>query len=367
MIKRPPINLPWAICAEVSDRHGSLFPLEGWPLVFAAELETHSPGFLLHALGSKARWRQAFYVFLAVTGLDRAAEFLMRANGSEFDMPWNSLLDELGQCLRAMRPKDILSASLSEIPEGLGGALSKLGMRPMPSPECYEKLVAVLSDTEPAGRQRAKTLLQLVHLDANILDVVLSADPVALIPSIIPQISSTERVQRLNACLTALRSLAGASDEALRHSLEEHATTFRLHEFVQSWLPKVSILPVSCGLEDHPQFERVVPATAAKVGKRYRNCLATKIPDLLTGVWSAWIWEPGNLVVVLTAVEQGFVLSGVFAYENAPPPEEHAAQVREVLAKAGIICLNRVPIPDAVKPLLMRRWDRFELDDLEFA
>lgn len=367
-MERPHFNLPWPILAERSDRFGTLFPIEGWPLPFIAELEAANSGFVLHVMSAPAKWRQAFYFFLSVMGLDRASEFLLKASGSESDKPWADVLGDLGQALRIMRPKEIVAACLDDIPDGLAGALDKLGLRPMPSPARYQKLVEVLSGGDAVTRQRAKTLLQLSRLDSDVLEIVLVIDPAGLIPVLIPRIGSVERVHRLNMALVALRSIAGATDEALRHSLESRATMFRLHEFVSGWITKVRKLPPSCAaLEAHPEFERVVPGTSAVAGKRFSNCLSTKNLDLITGVWSAWIWEPGELVVTLTEVEQGFVLSGLHGYGNLPPSDEHAAKVREVLAEAGIICLNRVPIPDAVKPLLMRRWDRFELDDLEFA
>ncbi len=300
-------------------------------------------------------------------GLDRADEFVFRACGAGTDQPWPIVLRELGQCLITMGSKEVVAAAIGDVPNGLAGALAKLGVRPMPLPTHYQMLFEVLSGNEVTTRQRAKTLIQLPRLDADILEVVLLVDPVGLIPDLISRLGSTDRVHRINAAIKALRSVAGASDEALRQSLEHRARSFRLHEFVNSWLPKVSALPHSCTALKAPDFERVVPATAAIIGKRFSNCLATKIHDLVSGVWSAWIWEPGDLIVVLTEVETGFVLSGIYGHDNDPPSDEHAAKVRGVLAEAGVICLTRAPVPDAVKPLLMRRWDRFELDDLEFA
>jgi hypothetical protein len=368
MIEQPHLNLPWPILATRTDRFGTLFPIEGWPMPFIAELETANPGFLLHTMSAKAKWRQSFYLFLSVVGFDRAEEFLFHANGSDHGKPWSDVLTDLGQTLRALGPREIVTACLGNVPEGLAGALTKLGLRPMPSPIRYQKIVEVLSGRDAVTRLRAKTLTQLSRLDSDVLDVVLLVDPVGLIPDLIPRLGSLECVHRLNMVLVALRSIAGASDEALRHSLSGRATTFRLHKFIEGWLPKVSSLPMSCrALEEHPDFERIMPSTADEAGRRFSNCLSTKKIDLLTGVWSAWIWTPGDLIVALTEVEQGFVLSGVFGHDNFPPSDDHASKVREVLGEAGVICLNRKPVSDAVKPLLMRRWDNFELDDLEFA
>ncbi len=350
------------------DRQGSLLPIDGWPLPLVAEIKTACPGFLLHAFRAQAKWRQSVFLFFAIMGLDRADEFLLRASGSALDQPWSNVLRELGQSLMAMGPKDIVAASVGDIPTGLHGALAKLGVGPMPSPTHYQMLLQLLLGDDLITRQRAKVLLQLHRLAADTLEVVLLVDPVGLIPDLIPRLGSMDRVHRLNAAIKALRSVAGASDKALRQSLEHRATAFRLHEFVNSWLPKVSALPPSCtALEAHPDFQRVVPVTAAMVGSRFSNCLSTKVHDLITGVWSAWVWSPGDLIVVLTEVEQGFVLSGVFGHDNYPPSDEYASRVREVLAEAGVICLTRAPVPDTVKPLLMRRWDNFELDELEFA
>lgn len=350
------------------DRQGSLLPIDGWPLPLVAEVETACPGFLLHSFRAKPKWRQAVFLFLAIMGLGRADEFLLRANGSALDQPWPSVLRELGQSLMTMGAKEITVATIGDVPNGLAGALAKLGVGPMLSPTHYQILLQLLLGDDLITRQRAKTLLQLHRLNADIIEVVLMVDTVGLIPDLVPRLGSMDRVHRLNAALKSLRAIAGAEDDALRQSLEDRATSFRLHEFVNSWVPSVSSLPPSCAaLEAHPDFERVVPASATLVGKRFSNCLSSKVHDLLTGVWSAWVWTPGDLIVTLTEVEQGFVLSGVFGHDNYPPSDEHTSKVREVLAEAGVICLNRASVPDAVKPLLMRRWDNFELDDLEFA
>ena len=361
-------NSPWSNQDQEGLSHGTLHPLDGWPLPMIADLEAASPGFLLHALLAGQRWRQSLYTFFSLVGLERANGFLFLAMGSEVDGPWHAVMKELGGCLRSMPPKAILAATFSEVPHGLAGSLSKLGISPMPSPTHYQRLVNILLGESPEARERARTLLQLERITSNILDSILIIDPVALNPKLISRIGSGERASRLNETLAALRSLAGATDEALRQSLNERSETFRVHEFLHAWVSKVYTLPPSCeALEVHPDFERVVPATAEGMGRRFRNCLGLKMLDLLAGVWSAWLWKPGNLIVTLTQVETGFLLTGIHAHDNFDAPPEQIAQVRGALAAAGVICLNRVPVAAAVKPLLDRRWDRFAVDELEFA
>ena len=182
MIKRPPTNLPWQLLVQECERHGTLYPIEGWPLIPIADLEVACPGFLLHVLRAGPRWRQSFYTFLSVVGLDRAAEFVFRATGSEIDRPWNEVLREAGAALQAMSPKAILATSLPDVPDGLAGSLVKLSMRPMPSSGDYERLINLLQRDDEEGRERVKTLLQLSRLDADILKTVLIIDRVALIP-----------------------------------------------------------------------------------------------------------------------------------------------------------------------------------------
>ena len=368
MIKRPPTNLPWVLQVQECERHGTLYPIEGWPLVPIADLEVARPGFLLHVLRAGPRWRQSFYIFLSVVGLDRAAEFVFRATGSEIDRPWAEVLREAGSALQAMSPKAILATCLPEIPDGLMGSLVKLGMRPMPSAGDYERLIALLRRDDEESRERAKTLLQLSRLDADILKTVLIIDRVALIPDLISRMGHSDRAKRLNEALVPLRLMADATDEALHQSLKERSNGFRLQEFVQGWLCKIRALPPSCAaMEDHPHFERVVPATAESVGRRFGNCLSTKLIDLLGGVWTAWVWKTDDLIVCLTAVETGYLLTGIHGHDNFDPPAEQASEVRRVLASLGVICLNRVAVADEVLPLYLRRGDGFGLEELEFA
>lgn len=354
-------------------RHqGVLRPFEGWALDAVGVLDRAYPGFLLHLLGSSPRLRQSVFLALAHGVLPNPQEFLLRANAEASEtQQWTGVQHEVAQALMAMSPRQIVSATLGEIPDGLAGCIARLGSQPMRHAGDYLRIVSLLRGSDPETKLRAKTLLQVNRLDSDLLSAVLEIDPIALIPDIFRRLRCGLEARRLNQRLTAIRLVCStATDEALRQSLEDRAANFSGSSFAQSWLDKADRPPVICeALDAHQDFERVTGANAAEMGKAHQNCLGSQSHKLIDGTWGAWVWKPGPLIVCLTkgyltSEAEGVLplLSGLYAPGNREVPREHARMVKDVLRPLGVICFTRCDPVEEVRLLTLGRFvdDEFE-------
>jgi hypothetical protein len=366
-------NFPFNILTDHStpraESRRTLFPFDGWCLSLVGQIEDAAPGFLNHVLKASPKWRQSLFTALAFNVLDRADDFILKATGmpSE-DVDWRGVLRALADALRSMSARDIVTATLGVVPHALSGCLGKIGMQPMRSADSYRKLITLLIGTDADSRSRAKTLVQLNRLDADILDAVLLIDSIALIPEIFTQVRCGVQARRVNGIISAIRVVSDATDEAIRQSLDHRKSGFRCHEFADAWLAKSHRLPpVSDAVEQHPEFLRVTPASAEEVSRTFNNCMRSKMTLLVTGVWSAWVWTPGDVIAALTKFDEGIVLSGIHGRSNGDVPPAVARQLRETLSGLGVLCFTRSEVPEVLRPLTLGRWDNFELDELEFG
>lgn len=344
---------------------GVLRPFEGWALDAVGVLDRASPGFLLNMFGASPKWRQAVFLALAHGVLPNPQEFLLRANGEASEtQQWTGVQHEVAQALMLMSPKGIVSATLGEIPDGLAGCLARLGDQPLKHAGQYVQIVGLLGGSDPETKLRAKTLLQLDRLDADLISAALELDPIALIPGILRRVKDGLEARRLNQRLAAIRLVCStATDEALRQSLEDRAANFRGHDFAQAWLERCDQPPVICAeLDANPQFKSVSPQTCREIGKQYQNCLGSKAHQMVSGTWGVWVWRPGPLIVCVTKCEEGPLLTGIYAPGNREVPREHARLVKDVLRALGVLCFTRV---DPVEQVRLLTLGRFDDDDFE--
>jgi hypothetical protein len=353
-------------------RHqGALRPFDsGWALdAVGGVLDKAHPGFLGHAFGASPKWRQAVFLALAHGVLPNPDEFLLRANGVVAgERPWKAVQQDLAECLIAMTPRQIVSATLGEIPDGLVGCLARLGDQPMRHAGDYVRLVGMLNATDAEAKLRAKTLLQVNRLDSDLLSAVLEIDPIALIPDIFRRLRCGLEARRLNQRLTAIRLVCStATDEALRQSLEDRALDFSGSSFAQSWLDKADRPPVVCeALDGHPDFERVTGANAAQMGKDHQNCLGSQSHKLIDGTWGAWVWKPGPLIVCVTKCQEGLLVTGIYCPGNREVPREHARMIKDVVRPLGLISFTRVDPVEEVRLLTLGRFEDHEFEDFGF-
>ena len=341
-------------------QRGVLRPFEGWALDALGELDRSTPGLLTHAFAATPIWRQSVFLCISAGVIPTPSQFLRMANGEESDRSWTSVQQDLAEAWIVMSPRQIVRATLGVIPDGLMGRLAKLGSQPMEA-EDYTRLVELLTSTTPSMKLRAKTLIQLDRLDADLLAAVLALDEIALTPTVLSRVQDGREAGRLNRCIAAIRLIStGATDEAMRQSLNRQS--FCNHAFVQGWISKADRLPVIHEpLDNHPELERIIDGAAA--GREFSNCLRHKTGQLVSGIWGAWVWRPGRLIATVTSCLEGPLLSGVYAPGNREPPKEHVRQLKGLLRELGVLCFTRKDVPEELSILTMGEFSRFVLDE----
>jgi hypothetical protein len=88
-------------------------------------------------------------------------------------------------------------------------------------------------------------------------------------------------------------------------------------------------------------------AALADAGRRYKNCLATRIFEVVLGAnlyveWRPSTQEPG-VIAELRRTNQGFLLEGLHAADNRRVLPHRASIVRDKLAACGVAILAQAP------------------------
>lgn len=337
-------------------------PLSGWFLAEIMSLDSAAPGILRHATSASPAWRNATAAALASGIRDSPPGFLLRANaliGSEASDV------QIAQALIAMRPMRILESALGEVPPLLLGTLRKIGGTPLNTPAAYVRLIELLRSHAPDARARHKVLEQLhERIDDDLLQTVSIIDAACLTPAAVLAIRTASEAHKVNARLAVIREICStATDDALRQSIE-NARHLRPGLWIRSWLGRADRLPpLGIPLDDDPSVRRVVPATAREVGQKWRNCLAGHVNAMISGSVAYFEIDDLNVLVVLTRVDAGWLLTGIHARANLPVHRGVPERVKERLSGLGVICLLPAGSPPELKAVA---GSFFEVDDLDF-
>jgi hypothetical protein len=246
---------------------------------------------------------------------------------------------QIAQALTVMRARKILQAVYGEAPPGFLGMLSRLGDNPLPQQRLYGLIFEMSSD--PKHRERAAALLQISgEIGPSQLEIIRHLDPVLVHRNILNRISLSQ-VDDVNDVLALIRRcVSTATDAALRQSVEQIHPKTRLETFFSRWLKKMD-KPVT-GPQvpaDDPDFSVLATGEAmAALGRRFQNCLSSKIPYVATGrhAYLEWRHAPGAIAELHRLSNGQFVLADVHAVLNREPDPELVTTVRHKLGSLGI-------------------------------
>jgi len=338
-------------------------PLSGWLVVEVMRLDEAAPGILRHATKAAPAWRNAVATALAMGIRERSENFLLRANGRVEDRDPDAQVSEV---LVSMRPSDILDAALGEVPPSLLGTLKKIGATPLNTPAAYVRIIELLHSDTLDARARCKVLEQLnERLDDELLQTVSIIDPACLTPAAVLAIRTASEAHKVNVRLAVIREICStATDDALRQSIE-NARHLRPGLWIRSWLGRADRLPpLGIPLDVEPSVRRIVPATAHKAGQKWQNCLAGHVNAMISGAAAYFEIDDLNVLVVLTRVDDGWLLTGIHARANLPVHRGVPERVKEKLGPLGV----RVFLPAGPPAALEAVAGAFHgVDDLDFT
>ncbi|MGH1570880.1 hypothetical protein ACRAWG_09655 [Methylobacterium sp. P31] len=324
-----------------------------WVLDLSIDLDFACPGFIAATLRFGIQRRQAFFLVLTTVRERGVNEVARRLRHREFAPEFRDLEDValLGRAVvHLRRPRDLVRAVFGGSPDGLLGALARLGPDPI-EPEQYRELARLFFSSDPADRRRAKVLGQIEgSLVGAHIEVVNLLDPVLLHPAMVKLLRDEEQVAQLHLAFAYVRAhCSRASDDAIRASLGRLKPDGRWSDLIRAWAARFDILPCSLDTGGDPTLNVLGSAAAlADAGRRYKNCLATKIHEVLIGsllfveYLPEALGQPG-LICELRRTTQGYHLEGLFARENRRVRADRACIVRGRLAACGVAILDHGP------------------------
>lgn len=353
-------------------------PFSGWALARVIDLDGECSGLLAATFRFGVQRRQALFLILAaieVHGLDQVAHSL-RAPESAPDRHAANAAGIVGHALLQLRrPRDLIRAVLGGSPDGLVGALSRLGPEPIGEPDAYLELARLFFSTDLADRRRVRVLGQISGgLAGAQIKVVCLLDPVLLHPMLVATISEAQQVAELHRALAYIRAhCSRASDEAIRASLSRLRPDGLWPQLIKAWAARFDRLP--CTFDTHGDPTLIVLSSASALidaGRRYENCLKTKIYEVLIGTYLFVEYRPENpgepgLIAELRRTTQGFVLEGIFARENRRVRSDRACIVRGQLAACGVAILDHAPGDWKALNATARALDLVDFDEPDLA
>jgi hypothetical protein len=350
-------------------------PFSGWALELACRIDTACPSFLAHTFNASNLMRQSIFAALAeldTTSPDDLAARL-RAIAPAECITTPDPLAQIGRARIIAKARDIIGAVYATVPDGMLGVMARVGADPFREPGGYRDLFRML--TEPQHRGRAKVLMQIEGKISPIkIEVLMRLDPVLVHKNVLGCLFEVKVVDDLHVLLDLIRTCcSGATDDAIRRSLDQIRTSTDLPKWAQSWLIKMDRAPpVTLPLPvDDPDFVLAYGERLSSLGRRLRNCATTKVGSVAVGksLLYEWVKPPGAVVELRRLSDGRWLLMDILGDANSRPPSDLASTIRDKLMSHGVLTFG-APHPSPISggmSRLLYSFDRQEdwSDDLE--
>ncbi|MGA4555490.1 hypothetical protein [Methylorubrum aminovorans] len=347
------MQLPNTASTSATRQHLTPKTYSGWTLDRAIILDCACPGLLASTLYFGPARRQAVFLLLASFDWLGQAEIASRFRRviEDRDAPGQSDEAVIGRAILLLRrPRDLVRALFGSVPDGLVGAMQRLGHDPVGAPETYRELQRLFFSAAAADRRRVKVLGQMAgsFVGAQI-EIVSLLDPVLLHPAFVANVYETQQVAELNAALAYVRARCSrATDEAIRSSLARLKPGDHRSTLYKWWTYRFDRLPRSLDTRGDPTLVILGSAAAlADAGRRYANCLKSKVGEVYVGHYVYIEYRPAapepGVIAELRVTTQGYLLEGLYARKNCKVRPERAAAVRRALAACGVALYDHAP------------------------
>ena len=350
-------------------------------LQVASKLDTACPGFLNASFHVSALKRQAIFACFAEVDWKNPDQLASRLRAIA-PAECVSHLDPLAQIARSLvtsRAREIVLVTYGEVPDGLLGALARVGDEPLPA-AYYRLLFSFFA--EPNLQRKGRVLRHIGRIDVRVLQVIEVVDDAELLnPAIISLLASQHHALDFARTVRWLKGLDHVDNEALDEAIRGASTRRSLGRALQYWIERTERLPDQPVLNDpHFQVLSTVPLLRAK-GVEYRVCLNSSDPirEAVLGLVAFAEWRPspdelGAIVELRPLVRAGsseryWMIASINAPDNSPVPRSVRIQVGRRLAALGFFLPVRPAGDDtaACVSRLMRRLGGDWLADFETA
>jgi hypothetical protein len=310
--------------------------IDGWALTRLLSLE--GPEHILQfAISASDLRRQCIYLALSVLGalaLEELAQQFRRHCPSE---DWRGdAANDLSLALTKWRARDIVEAVFGTVAPGMVGALSKIGSSPFREPATYRKLHELLSGDH--GLPRAEALLQTRRISEQMVHVASVLDLVICCPGVLQTIRTADTALTINKVIELARSLSNATDDGLRQSVPPDEKG-GWKAWANRWVGRAEHYavrpPVS---DDHEIVGLHTPEQMRDAGRRFANCLQSKIPGPALGRCYYLEWKPVPAIIVLESLSGGhWLLGSIWGVNNSVVGNDVRAAIWTKLKQFGVL------------------------------
>lgn len=313
-----------------SDAKSTRENLLGWGTDLLVDLDALAPGLISRVITAAPQRRQAIFSVLASRVVIAEHDAAMRRE-EDADERF-----KLAHVLRGERARDILAFAFREVPDGWLGALERLGGRPLQTPRSYLRLQAVFA--RPANRKKAEALRYVGTITESMLRVVDALDERWLHCEVLNRVESSVAAQDFNRAVAFAQSVCTrATDAAVVEAISRLPPHGSLANLVSRYVRRADRFP------DHPldHDDEVRPLASTRdiieVARRYRNCLAAKIDDVLVGRVAFAEFRVACVLEFRPLSHRcGWVLWDIHVPHNATVPKSLSDEAMEACANRGI-------------------------------
>lgn len=247
----------------------------GWATDSLVQLDPLAPGLISRVLTASPKSRQAIFTVLA-------SRLLIAEHNDAFGRVDDGDDANLAFVLREGRPREILEIAFGRVADGWLGALERMGGQPMNGLHAYVKLHSIF--TNPRHRQKAEALRHVGQITEKMLMVLDALDERWVHAETLKRLPNIVAAKDFNRAVAFAQTVSSkATDEAVASAIGRLAPTTSLAVVVSRFVRRADHFP------QHPITgdDDIRPLTSARdfieCGRRYRNCLVTKLDEALAG------------------------------------------------------------------------------------
>ncbi len=308
--------------------------LLGWASARLIHHDGQAPGVLRRLLSSGPMRRQAVFLVLANEVIH---ERHLQVFGGEAG---DNEAAHRAEVLRDGRAGDVVALATDRVPDGLLGALERIGLQPLRDPRLYARLCEVYLRADQ--RHVAEALRHVGQITPTMLRIIDVLPPELTFPVTLQRLESPSEAAEFVEAVEFIQAVnSRATDKVLRESLDRLPEHVRLETFISRFIRRAD-------LELHvplPADYEIAPISTAKdmiwTGRRLRNCLSSdaKIVGALLGRRAYALFRETAVLEFAPLSNGQWLYVEAHEYGNVPVADDVEEAARAKVIKAGVACL----------------------------
>lgn len=296
--------------------------LLGWATGPLAELDELAPGLLRRTCTAAPLTRQA--IFMALARWERSERPGSTTNAA--------------QLLRDGRAGDIIKGLFGVLPEGLLGALERLGPQWLCSRESYGRLWTIYTDKD---RRAAKALQYVGPISDRTLRVIDVLNAKLLHPEVLKRIDTRSQAVDFNRAINLLEAASSrVTDAALSEAFARMQSPTAIPRMLHRLLRTCDRFPPHPCTGDAELRPLQTARDLIEAARQFRNCLSSKIGDAVVGrvAFAEFRGVSAKAICEFLPLSNGagWFLSEVHVGRNERVPHDVRAAAEQKCASFGI-------------------------------